>query len=151
MTDSISKEERSALMAKVRSKGNRSTELKAVSTLKASGIEGWVQHPSGVLGRPDIYFPEERLAVFVDGCFWHACPRCGRIPKTHVEFWSTKIAGNKRRDRSFTRTLRKNGYHVMRVWEHGLREERWVRRLVRMLGRYNLSGSSDRRPADKDS
>lgn len=135
MADTLSKEKRSALMAKVRSKGNRSTELKALSVLETSGIEGWVQHPPDIPGHPDFYFPEERVAVFVDGCFWHACPRCGRIPKTRVEFWSTKIAGNRRRDRSLTRALRKSGYHVMRVWEHGLREDRWVRRLARMLGR----------------
>ena len=144
VADSLSKEERSALMAKVRSKGNRSTELKALEALRASGIEGWVQHPPDISGRPDFYFSEERLAVFVDGCFWHACPRCGRIPKTNVVFWSTKITGNRRRDRSVSKALRKHGYRVLRVWEHELREDTWVRRLTRMLGSSNLGRNSSK-------
>ena len=137
MTDSLSKEERSALMTKVRSKGNRSTELKALSVLEKSDIKGWVQHPSDLPGHPDFYFPDERLVVFIDGCFWHACPKCGRIPKTRVEFWKAKIEGNRRRDLSVTRALRKQGYHVMRVWEHALRDNRWVGRLNRMLGAHD--------------
>ena len=126
-------------MAKVRSKDNRSTELKAMSTLEKSGIKGWIRHPSDIAGHPDFYFPEERLVVFVDGCFWHACPECGRIPKTRVEFWRTKIEGNRRRDLSLTRALRKRGYHVMRVWEHVLRDDKWIRRLLRMLDVYDAS------------
>lgn len=139
MTDPLSREERSALMAKVRSKGNRSTEVETMSVLKNSGIKGWIQHPSDVPGHPDFYFPEENIAVFVDGCFWHACPKCGRIPKTRVAFWKAKIEGNRRRDLSLTRTLRKHGYHVMRVWEHALQDDKWVRRLIRMLGGYAAS------------
>ena len=120
-------------MAKVRSKGNKSTELRAISALRERGITGWVQHPSDILGRPDLYFPEPRLVVFLDGCFWHACPKCGRIPKTRVEFWSAKIGGNRRRDLATSRALRNRGYHVMRVWEHALQDDRWVKRLLRML------------------
>ena len=120
-------------MAKVRFKGNKSTELKAMYVLENSGIEGWIRHPSDISGHPDFYFPEARLAVFIDGCFWHACPKCGRIPKTRVDFWKAKIDGNRRRDLSITRTLRRRGYHVIRVWEHALNDDKWVRRLIRML------------------
>ena len=133
MTDTLSRAQRSNLMSKVRSKGNRSTELKTKRVLEEFGIEGWVQHPSDVPGRPDFYFPQERLAVFVDGCFWHACPKCGRIPKTRVAFWREKIEGNRRRDLALTRRLRRHGYHVMRLWEHSLRDDRWVSRLIRTL------------------
>lgn len=121
-------------MANVRSRGNRSTELTAMSALRERGIKGWARHPVDVPGHPDFYFPKHRLALFVDGCFWHACPKCGRIPKTRVQFWKNKIEGNRRRDLSLTRALRRNGYHVMRVWEHALNDDKWVRRLVRMLG-----------------
>ena len=131
--DSLTTADRSARMAKVRSTDNRSTELRVLSALQDSGIAGWVRHPADVLGHPDFYFPEHALVVFVDGCFWHACPKCGRIPKTRVDFWKTKIEGNKRRDLSVARALRKRGYRVMRVWEHALRDDKWVRRLLRML------------------
>ena len=137
-------------MAKVRSKGNRSTELRAMSTLQESRIMGWTRHPSDVPGHPDFYFTEHRLVVFVDGCFWHACPKCGRIPKTRVEFWKAKIAGNRRRDLSISRALRKRGYHVMRVWEHALQDDRWVRRLVRMLGRCAIPDNFETSPSEQD-
>ena len=141
MRDPLSKAERSALMAKVRFRGNKSTELRAMTVLERSGIGGWIQHPPDITGNPDLYFPEERLAVFVDGCFWHACPKCGRIPKTRVDFWRNKIDGNRRRDLTVSRALRKRGYHVLRVWEHALSDDKWVRRLIRMLAAY---GSANR-------
>lgn len=139
MRDPLTAKERSLLMAKIRSKGNRSTELMAMSKLQDCGITGWTTHPTDILGQPDFYFPGSRLAVFVDGCFWHACPKCGRIPKTRVEFWKDKIGGNRRRDLSVSRRLRRQGYHVMRVWEHALKDDRWVRRLNRMLSRHTIS------------
>ena len=142
MVDSLTREERSILMAKVRSRGNRSTELRALSALDKHCIDGWMQHPREILGRPDFYFPIERIVLFLDGCFWHACPKCGRIPKTRVEFWKTKIESNTRRDVAVTRKLRKGGYHVMRVWEHSLRDEKWITRLNRMLKQHSLSEDS---------
>ena len=135
MTDSLSPAARSSLMGRIHSKGNQSTEMKVVATLDHLGIGGWERHPSTLLGHPDFYFPAERLAVFVDGCFWHACPICGRMPKTHSEFWEDKIHGNRHRDRYVTRALRRDGYHVMRIWEHSLSANQWVRRLIRMLNR----------------
>ena len=126
-------------MARVRSKGNRSTELRAMAKLQEYGITGWTTHQTDILGHPDFYFPNSRLVVFVDGCFWHACPKCGRIPKTRVEFWRAKIEGNRRRDLSISRRLRKQGYHVMRVWEHALKNDRWILRLIRMLSRHAAS------------
>jgi DNA mismatch endonuclease (patch repair protein) len=85
MSDSLTKSERSQLMAKVRGTGNRSTEAVVEAALRAERIRGWKKHPEDVPGRPDFYFPRYRLAIFVDGCFWHACPNCGRIPKSNVE------------------------------------------------------------------
>ena len=148
MKDPLTIEQRSSLMAKVRSKGNRSTELTVMSVLQEKGITGWTRHPRDIPGRPDFYFPDRRLLVFVDGCFWHACPKCGRIPKTRVRFWKTKIEGNRRRDLSLTRRLRRNGYHVMRVWEHTLRDDMWVRRLIRMLGQPSFATDFNANPAE---
>lgn len=133
--DPLSPEERSERMSRVRGTGNRSTEGWVEEVLVEQGIEGWIKHPGDIPGKPDFYFPENHLAVFVDGCFWHACPTCGRIPKSRVEFWKGKIEENRRRDNRTRRNLRRQGYHVMRIWEHELRAGRWVGRMRAMLRR----------------
>ncbi len=133
MADSLTRAERSQLMAKVRAKGNRSTEVVVEAALRLERISGWRKHPKKVMGSPDFYFPRYRIAVFVDGCFWHACPNCGRIPKTNVEFWSTKIDENRRRDNRVRRRMRQLGLHVVRVWEHEVRTAGWIGRLRRMI------------------
>jgi DNA mismatch endonuclease, patch repair protein len=73
-------------------------------------------------GKPDLAFPKSRLTIFVDGCFWHACPRHYGEPKSNTDFWRTKIAANRKRDRRVDRELRKLGWQVVRIWEHELRE-----------------------------
>lgn len=73
---------------------------------------------SGVRTRPDIAFTRRRVAVFVDGCFWHGCPEHGSWPKSNAEFWREKIEGNARRDREQDEALREAGWDVIRVWEH---------------------------------
>lgn len=69
---------------------------------------------------PDFVFLKQRVAVFVDGCFWHACPKHATKPKNNAAFWRKKLAGNRRRDALVTRTLRRAGWRVVRVWEHQL-------------------------------
>lgn len=134
MVDPLSPEDRSRRMSRVKPRGNRSTEGKVAAALFASGIEGWVAHPKGIAGRPDFYFPDQRLMLFVDGCFWHACPVCQRNwPTNRAEFWREKIEGNRRRDNRKRRQLRAHGYHVMRVWEHDLKRDTWLKRLQSML------------------
>ena len=66
----------------------------------------------------DIVFPRERLAIFVDGCFWHGCPVHGTWPKQNSAYWRAKINQNKRRDRDTDERLREAGWHVVRFWEH---------------------------------
>ncbi len=134
--DPLSQAERSARMAKVRNAGNRSTEVRVEAALITAGIEGWEKQPKGILGKPDFYFPRQRLAVFVDGCFWHACPVCARhAPTTREAFWRLKINGNRRRDNRQRRRLRRDGYHVTRIWEHDVTKGRWLSRLRAMLSR----------------
>ena len=121
-------------MSRVRGTGNRSTEEEVAATLAQEGIRGWTRHPTDVVGKPDFYSRELRLALFVDGCFWHGCPQCDRnLPRTRSEFWRRKIDGTKARDRKVTRRLWRNGYHVLRVWEHELGKRTWLSRLRRML------------------
>src|SRR5882672_8106715 len=88
---------RSKTMAAVKSKHNLTTEIQFRMALVRAGITGWVTH-SDLPGKPDVYFPKARIAVFLDGCFWHGCPRCGHVPKTNSLFWETKIGRNQSRD-----------------------------------------------------
>ena len=127
---------RSALMSRVRSKRNATTELKLLSLLRAAGLRGW-RRGFPLLGNPDFVFPKVKLAVFVDGCFWHG-HGCGRNlkPKQNAALWQQKLSGNQRRDRHVTRTLRSAGWHVIRIWECALAKhpETCIRRTRRALG-----------------
>jgi DNA mismatch endonuclease (patch repair protein) len=122
-------------MAKVRARGNQSTEVRVAETLEHRGITGWVRHPQ-LLGNPDFYFPDVELAVFVDGCFWHGCPKHLRLPTNNADYWQRKIDRNRRRDNRIRRQMRMSGIHVARIWEHDLADERWVQRIGRLLERY---------------
>jgi DNA mismatch endonuclease (patch repair protein) len=117
--DVFSKKERSNIMAAIHSRGNKATELRLISILRAAGITGWRRHQS-LPGRPDFIFYRQRLALFVDGCFWHGCPQHCRMPRGNREYWERKIAGNITRDRLVSRALRGRGWRVLRIWGHTL-------------------------------
>ena len=136
MADIFTKAKRSAVMALIRSRGNKATELRMIALFRAHGITGWRRN-ARVFGRPDFVFRAERVAVFVDGCFWHGCPRHATQPATRAAFWAAKFSRNKARDREVTRTLRRAGWRVLRVWECALankRSARTVARIARALG-----------------
>lgn len=135
MPDVFTKRKRSAVMALIRSRGNRDTELRLIALMRANGITGW-RRGSTLAGKPDFVFRKLRLAVFVDGCFWHGCPKHATQPKNNADFWLKKLAGNQTRDRLVTRTLRQKGWTVIRIWEHELTKKnqpRLLRRLERHL------------------
>ncbi|HZQ46627.1 MAG TPA: very short patch repair endonuclease [Verrucomicrobiae bacterium] len=119
MADIFKKQIRSRVMAAIRSKGNKATELRLVAILRATGIRGWRRHQP-LPGRPDFVFRRERLVIFVDGCFWHGCPRHFRMPKSNREYWERKLGRNIRRDRGNNKSLRKAGWQVLRFWQHSL-------------------------------
>jgi DNA mismatch endonuclease (patch repair protein) len=122
-------------MSRVRSKRNATTELKLVSLLRSTHLRGW-RRDFPLLGNPDFVFPESKLAVFVDGCFWHGHD-CGRNlkPKRNAKLWRHKFSANQQRDALVTRTLRSKGWRVIRIWECALarRPESCVRRIQRAL------------------
>lgn len=120
MPDVFSKTKRSQVMAAIKSKGNKDTELKLISILRANGIKGWRRNQK-LPGRPDFVFRRERLALFVDGCFWHGCKRHCRMPRGNGRYWRQKIARNKSRDSLMTRELGRCGWRVLRFWEHSLK------------------------------
>lgn len=118
--DPLSVAKRSDLMARVRSTRNASTELRLLMLLRAHRIRGW-RRGSRLPGCPDFVFPSRKVAVFVDGCFWHGCPTHYRSPQGARIYWAEKVARNRRRDREVTKTLRARGWLVLRIWEHSLR------------------------------
>ena len=135
MADTITKIQRSAVMAAVRSSENQSTELRLVALLRAMGITGW-RRRFPLDGRPDLVFPKLRVALFVDGCFWHGCRLHYRHPSSNQTYWTAKLARNRRRDRAISRALRSEGWTVIRIWEHELRREalpKLTRRILRVL------------------
>ena len=92
------------------------TELRLARMMRAGGLWGWRRHLP-ILGRPDFSFRKHKVAVFVDGCFWHGCPKCFQLPKQNRAFWEVKIEGNQKRDRSVNGRLRKLGWKVIRIKE----------------------------------
>ena len=130
-SDVFTKTKRSAVMARIRGTGNKDTELRLIALMRAHGITGWRRHRP-LFGKPDFVFPKQKLAVFVDGCFWHGCPQHFTRPKTRQEFWDAKIAANQARDRLVTCTLRSRGWRVLRLWEHALRPRHAARTVARL-------------------
>jgi DNA mismatch endonuclease (patch repair protein) len=145
MADVFSKAKRSEVMSRIRSRGNQATEVVLARLLRAHGITGWRRHlqlkiknsklkipkptprlqtpdPRPFLVRPDFVFPRRKLAVFVDGCFWHGCPRHGTQPQGNRAFWRKKFATNRARDRRVNRALRATGWRVLRIWECTLKK-----------------------------
>lgn len=118
--DTVSPEIRSLVMARVRSQRNRSTEWRLRAHLIRAGIRGWKLTPPDIRGRPDFAFRDERLLLFVDGCYWHGCPKCYRRPASHIDYWDAKVRRNRARDRKTAAQLKRDGWTVMRIWEHQL-------------------------------
>lgn len=169
VADIYSQAQRSKLMARIRSRGNARTELALARIFRAFRITGWrrqlvlrcetpaprgrgaVISPPGRASfqvRPDFIFPKLRLAVFVDGCFWHGCPQHGTQPKGNAAFWRKKFAANVARDRRADRALRRAGWRVLRIWEHELARKREAR-LVRRLRRWFRSRPSSSAQPEK--
>lgn len=119
MPDVFTKAKRSEVMSRIRGRGNKETELALMKLLRRHRITGWRRNQN-VFGKPDFLFRRNRLALFVDGCFWHGCTKHCKIPAGNRGFWKKKFAANKSRDRRVNRELRKLGWRVVRIWEHDL-------------------------------
>jgi DNA mismatch endonuclease (patch repair protein) len=135
VSDVFTKAKRSQVMSRIRSRGNKNTEVALAKLFRRNKIIGWRRNRK-VFGKPDFVFPKLKLALFVDGCFWHGCPKHGTQPKGNRTFWKNKFARNKARDVLVTRTLRRAGWRVLRLWEHELakkNEARLLRRIQRVL------------------
>jgi len=155
MSDVFTKAKRSEVMSRIRGRGNKETELALAKLLRRHGIKGWRRHVQiriadcglrnrGAHGvtrpafrvKPDFVFRQVRLALFVDGCFWHSCPKHATKPKNNTSFWRRKLSANKQRDRLVNRALRRAGWHVLRIWECSLQKhpQSCIQRILRALG-----------------
>ena len=121
MTDVHTKAQRSRNMAAIHGKGNKSTEIKLIRLLRKYKLTGWRRHYEQLPGKPDVVFPRKKLAIFLDGCFWHGCPCCKLNPASNRKFWRKKIGENKIRDRKNTKQIKAGQWKVMRIWEHQLK------------------------------
>jgi DNA mismatch endonuclease (patch repair protein) len=113
--------QRSAIMRSVRSR-DTGPEIVLRRALWADGARYRI-HPRIAGARPDLSFPRARVAVFVDGCFWHGCPRHYRLPKTNIAFWKAKVARNVERDVRDRLRLETAGWEVIRVWQCEIKED----------------------------
>lgn len=111
-------------MSRVKSKGNRSTEILFLSLLKQAQITGWRRHYD-IIGKPDFAFPKLKIAVFVDGAFWHGHPS-SPLPGSNREFWKVKIEQNRKRDEMVNQALKKKGWWIARVWDFELKKSPFV-------------------------
>ena len=116
MADTHSTKVRSYNMSRIRSSDSK-PEIILRRELWKHGLRGYRLHQK-IAGRPDLLFTRRKVAVFVDGCFWHQCPTCFVRPKSNNEYWDKKIARNVSRDVEVVRLLSDEGYTVLRLWEH---------------------------------
>jgi DNA mismatch endonuclease (patch repair protein) len=129
MADVFTKRKRSLVMAAVRGAGNATTEKRIVKAFRAAGITGWRRHVPMRLRRrgtatrtiPDFVLRSRRVVIFIDGCFWHGCNKHGTQPKTNALWWRNKLVANKTRDQRANRALRREGWRVIRIWEHDVK------------------------------
>ena len=132
MTDCFKPEKRSRIMSRIRSSGNYTTELRFLRLMREYKIAGW-RRRSKLPGRPDFVFTKCKVAVFVDGDFWHGNPRKFRVPKSNRDYWEQKILGNRKRDREVNKELKRMGWRVLRIWESSLNDEEAIIARLQLL------------------
>jgi len=122
MADVFTKEKRSQVMQHVKPKGNKTTELKLIEFFKKNHITGWRRNYR-VKGHPDFVFLNMKIAVFVDGCFWHGHDCRNTRPTENAEFWNAKRQHNIEHDQAVTVYFQQRGWTVIRIWECELKKK----------------------------
>jgi DNA mismatch endonuclease, patch repair protein len=113
----------SMIMSRIRAK-NTSPELILRKAIRKVGLKAYKLHDKNLPGRPDISFSKIKLALFINGCYWHRCPYCKPgLPKSHISFWREKFKKNKVRDKQKTRKLHNIGWQVMTIWECQIKKD----------------------------
>lgn len=125
---------------------NTGPELKVRSALREAGLPGYRLHWKKASGRPDICYPGRKVAIFVNGCFWHRCPHCALPdPRTNASFWERKFARNKARDQRNHDELAKAGWTVLVVWECRLKRERLASTMASLVREVERAGGGEGR------
>ena len=132
MSDIFDKRTRSEIMRSVKSKNTKSTELALIKLFKENHITGW-RHNYNVKGHPDFVFLNKRIAIFVDGCFWHGHDCRNTRPADHAEYWAKKRPGNIQHDKEITLMFEKRGWTVVRIWECELKKKNLPQTKERIL------------------
>lgn len=117
--DNLTPDQRRKNMQRIRSTGTKAERI-IITELEKRNLE-FTSYDKTIIGKPDIVFSEKKVAVFIDSDFWHANPKRFIKPKTNIEYWEKKIAGNKKRDRKVNRELKKEGWTVVRIWEYDVK------------------------------
>lgn len=146
MSDNLKPSDRQKAMRAVKSKDTK-PERRLFSMLAGMKVSGWRKHAAEVIGKPDVVFDDCRIAIFLDGCFWHGCPVCKRPlkPQTNQVYWERKIQRNKERALKYNLQLQQHGWEVIRIWEHEIQDYscrqkyREKLRLILEKRRYELS------------
>ena len=129
------KESTSRVMSANKAK-NTSPEIFFRKALWSNGIKGYRLHWKKAPGRPDIAFPSKKIAIFVNGCYWHRCPHCKpHMPKSNVDFWEEKFRKNKNRDIKKEKDLKKEGWKVFTVWECEIKDLAVIKQKINELKR----------------
>ena len=149
MADVFDKVKRSSVMSKVRSSGNKSTELRLILLFKTAGITGWRRNYP-VKGKPDFVFPQHRIAVFTDGCFWHGHDCRNTRPSDNSEYWNKKRERNKKRDIEVTEIFQNRGWTVLRIWECELKKANETKTLERIKITLDIKGKANVHSKVKD-
>lgn len=122
MSDNVSKEKRSAIMSKVRSKDSK-IEIEFRKALWNKGFR-YSKNSRKYFGKPDMVLMKHKTVIFIDSCFWHGCKKHCRPPSTNKKYWIEKIERNKKRDKEVSHHYRKIGWRVIRIWEHQIMKDK---------------------------
>lgn len=142
MADVFGTEKRSEIMRKVKSKNNKSTELRLIEIFKKNGIKGWQRNYS-VKGHPDFVFLKKKIAVFVDGCFWHGHDCRNTKPSDNRDYWSNKRERNRKHDEEVSAMFEARGWTVLRIWECELKRKNESILVDRIINAFHDSKSDD--------
>jgi DNA mismatch endonuclease (patch repair protein) len=138
-------------MQAVKGRGTK-LEKRLWAMLAGMGLRGWKKNVEAVAGKPDAAFINQRLAVFVDGCFWHGCPHCRRkLPETNRAYWEQKIRRNVRLAKTHNMQLRRDGWTIIRIWEHDIADMRRIKSKILNALQSKEPGSERRRQNGKPS
>jgi DNA mismatch endonuclease (patch repair protein) len=139
MVDILTPTQRSYNMSMIKSVGT-GPEIQVREMLISSRIGSFQMNAKDILGKPDFYFPKEKTAIFLDGCYWHGCKECFKLPNTNKQFWSLKIKNNIARDNKVNKELRKAGFNILRIKEHELKQspEKVFKKIKMKLSKNNL-------------